>query len=68
MPFLVFPTLVGALETDGALLGSWLTLGDSLDVDLDFNDTWTFCMDACFSGNHVDNIEGASIHLTFEIQ
>ena len=25
-------------------------------------------MDACFSGNHVDNIEGASIHLTFEIQ
>jgi len=25
-----FPDLVGALETEGALLGRWLTLGDSL--------------------------------------
>jgi hypothetical protein len=30
LSFLVFPALVGVLETDGILLGSWLTLGDSL--------------------------------------
>jgi len=29
-PFPPFPALVGALETEGALLGRWLTLGDSL--------------------------------------
>ena len=50
-PFpLFFPALVGALETDGTLLGSWLTLGD-------FNNVHdTSCFRAEITGREDENL------------
>jgi len=53
---LFFPALVGALETDGTLLGSWLTLGD-------FNNVHdTSCFRAEITGREDENLNNVLMH------